>query len=190
VRKRLNNNGGFTLAEVLIAMAILLLMTALVAVGIPMAARVYTKAVDSANAQVLLSTTVTELRYHLHCAENIEINENGINYDDSKYGEMRIEMKTGAANSGETTDENNGNGGDPANGAEGDGTTRIFLSYRNLPDLSRPLVSDAAATSHLHIKYDTVTFSDGLIKFENLKVYNTSGSVLAELPELIISEQE
>ena len=93
--KKLKNNKGFTLAEVLAALLILLLMTAIVAAGIPVAARVYTKAVDAANAQVLLSTTVTELRYMLSKASEITVEGNVIKFSDDTYGKMQIANSSG-----------------------------------------------------------------------------------------------
>ena len=56
--KRLNSRTGFTLAEVLITVLILLMITAVVAGGMPVAANAYYKVVDAANAQVLLSTAM------------------------------------------------------------------------------------------------------------------------------------
>ena len=67
--KRMKNNAGFTMAEVLIAVVILVLITA----GImPAAMRAYKNAVDAANAQALLSTTVDALRGELSTAWNVK----------------------------------------------------------------------------------------------------------------------
>ena len=53
---KLNNEDGFTLAETLMTVLIMLLVSSVIAAGIPAAAKAYRKAVDAANAQVLLST--------------------------------------------------------------------------------------------------------------------------------------
>lgn len=67
--KKLKKNTGFTLAEVLIAVTILVMITA----GImPATVRAYQNAVDAANAQVLLSTTVNALRGELSTAWNVK----------------------------------------------------------------------------------------------------------------------
>ena len=52
---------GFSLAETLMAVLILLMVTSVVATGIPAAANAYFKAVDASHAQVLLSTTMISL---------------------------------------------------------------------------------------------------------------------------------
>ena len=63
--QKLNSQDAFTLAETLITVLILLMVSAVVAGGIPAAANAYRKAVDAANAHVLLSTTVNALRSEL-----------------------------------------------------------------------------------------------------------------------------
>lgn len=70
--KKCNSQKGFTLSEVMISMLIILMVTAIVAQGIPLAQRAYVKVVDSANAQVLLSNTTTVLRDELGTASKIE----------------------------------------------------------------------------------------------------------------------
>ena len=54
---------GFTLAETLLAVLILLMVSSIVAAGIPSARRAYEKVVLASNAEVLLSTTITTLRH-------------------------------------------------------------------------------------------------------------------------------
>lgn len=70
--RKLKNGSGFTLAETLMAVLIVLLVSAVVAAGMPAAVTAYTKAVDAANAQVLLSTTVNALRSELSTAWQVE----------------------------------------------------------------------------------------------------------------------
>ena len=62
LKKRLKNQAGFSLAETLLAVLIMLLVSVIVANGIPVARNVYNNVIVGANAQVLLSTTVTALR--------------------------------------------------------------------------------------------------------------------------------
>ena len=71
--QKLKRESGFTLAETLMAVLILLMVSAVVATGIPAAANAYNKAVDAANAHVLLSTMVTALRDELGMAKEVEV---------------------------------------------------------------------------------------------------------------------
>lgn len=168
--KKIKNRKGFTIAETLMAMLILLLMSALVAGGIPVAARVYTKAVDAANAQVFLSTTVTELRYTLCGAHDFEVETNSetkkIYFSDDTYGKMMIE--------------NHSNDNDH-------GLVLNYITTDKTVTLSRQLVSMQAATKNLSITYNSVEVTDGRIKFSGLEVSDKNGNVLASLDELLIT---
>ncbi len=84
--KKLKSQAGMTLGEVLISVLILLMLTAIVAEGIPLAQRAYYKVVDSANAQVLLSDTLTVLRDELSMATDVEISGSTITYKSGKTG--------------------------------------------------------------------------------------------------------
>ena len=78
--RRLLNKSGFTLAETLMAILILLLVSSVIAAGIPAAVSAYTKAVDAASAQTLLSTTVNALRNELSAAWSVEPKDNTVYY--------------------------------------------------------------------------------------------------------------
>ena len=86
VLKKLNSQVAFTLAETLITVLILLMVSAVVAGGVPAAANAYAKAVDAANAHVLLSTTVNALRRELSTAWDVEVADDGITYYSSSTG--------------------------------------------------------------------------------------------------------
>ena len=70
-------NAGFTLVETMLALTILLLLTAVVASGIPVASRTYTKVVDASNAQAALTTTAAKLRSELSLAQDVFFARNG-----------------------------------------------------------------------------------------------------------------
>ena len=66
------NNGGFTLAETLLAVLILLLVSSIVATGMPAAVNAYNKVVLGANAKVMLSTAITALHDEIGTAWKVE----------------------------------------------------------------------------------------------------------------------
>ena len=83
LKKKLNNE-GFSISEMLIAIAIMLMVTSVVAGGIPVAIRAYTNITDTADCELLLSTALSDLRDELSTARNISVNGNKISYIDSK----------------------------------------------------------------------------------------------------------
>ena len=70
--KRIKNQSGFTLAETLLTVLILLLVSGIVATGMPAVQTAYEKIVISANAQAMLSTAITALRDNLGTAWNVK----------------------------------------------------------------------------------------------------------------------
>lgn len=85
---RLRKNSGFTLTELLLTTMILLMVSAVVAGGVPSAANAYFKIVDASNAQILLSTTVTSLRNELSFATDIKLKDNSTELDE--YTNVRV----------------------------------------------------------------------------------------------------
>lgn len=82
---KIRENRGFTLAETLMAVLILLMATSVVAAGLPAAANALQNAVDASHAQVLLSTTMIAIRDELSTAREINtVNGTTIEYKDSK----------------------------------------------------------------------------------------------------------
>ena len=84
---RYNQKDGFSVAELLIAILILSMVSMVVAGGIPVARDAYNKITVSANKQVLLSTTVYALRSELGTATEIyNCDGNTIEYRSGKNG--------------------------------------------------------------------------------------------------------
>ena len=83
IKARLKNRSGFSLAELLITLLILLMATAIVTAGIPAAAGALRKVVDASNAQMLLSTTMTRLRDELSTAKVEKIEGTKITFTNS-----------------------------------------------------------------------------------------------------------
>lgn len=70
VSGKVNNIAAFTLAEVLVAILILLMVSSIMAAGIPAAKRAYQGTVTASNAEVLLSTTISALQGKLGTASS------------------------------------------------------------------------------------------------------------------------
>ena len=94
---KLKNRLGFTLAETLMAVLILLLVASVIAAGIPAAVQAYRNAVDGANAQALISSTVNALRSELSTAWSVTIADGNVYYYSSRTG-----AKTRLYNDGDT----------------------------------------------------------------------------------------
>ena len=80
--QKLKSSAGLSLAETLLAVAMLVLGMSIVAAGMPAALNAYRNAIDAANAQVLLSETVNALRSELSTAREVKAAEdgNGVTY--------------------------------------------------------------------------------------------------------------
>ena len=169
IKSKIKGRSGFTLAEALIAMLILLMVTAVVAGAMPVARNAYYKVVDGANAQLLLSTTVTALRTELEAAKEIEVekpaegNAGTISYISAATG-SRSEIRL-------------------------DNGFVMLHEYADYADgvAERNLISDKISTDRLAFKYESAVCSGGMITFKNIDVTNKSGeNVLAHLDEFVI----
>ena len=156
---------GFTLAETLVTVLILLLATAIVAAGLPAAVRAYHDVVDAANAELLLSTTMTALREELGSTEGFALEDDGKTLDWYKSAGLQ-------GRKARMTSDNTG----------------ILITLISLGDRPRELVSGAAATRRLHaeftkIEYDTAnqTFKISGLQIKQIKKDGTV-LVLAEAP--------
>ena len=169
--RKLNSRGGFTLAETLLAVLILLMVSVIVATGVPVAKNAYEKVVVAANAQVLLSTAVNTLRDELGTAWDVEVVEEAkIKYfcaDTGARAEIYLNAEKGTVYrkrfAQQTADMDapgisfwtKGQDGMVQDGMVQDG----------------PLVSPQASTDRLRVKYDSVTMAGDVVTFEGLKVY-------------------
>lgn len=166
---------GFTIAESLVAIIILLLVSAVVAAGIPAAARAYENVVITSNSEVLLSTAMSALRNELSTSRDIEIMDGGssVQYYNIAFGSMSKLSK------------------DPDNG------NILYARYYADEELigayvpegeggAVSLVSDEASGKDLLVTYDGVSFkeNDNVICFSNLKVIkkSTGETTVATVP--------
>lgn len=164
IKKRVQSRRGFSLAEVLIAVLIVLMMTSIVAAGIPAASNAYKKAVDSANAQTLLSTAMTSLRTELSTAiiiDPAEIEPEGGDpvVIDPETSSPAIYYIAGDGSVSKITSENDG----------------IYIDNGYF---ERLLVKPAASNKNLYVSFDNIEYNPdtGYITVSNLCVYYLGSS--------------
>ena len=179
-KRKQNSNRGFTLAETLMAVLILLLVSLIVANGMPAARDAYQKVVLTANAQTLLSTAVNALRDEVGTAWDVRPvpgDTTALTYMSSDTG-ARSKIYV-------TEDDTYGN---------------IIMLEENaeLKDLgiieqeknTRPLVQDgtSAGTSNLAVSYGSLEIKEDAngksVIFKGLKVTCKEGDTLRPLIEM------
>jgi len=84
IKNKIAGKTGFSLTELLTTTLILSLVTATIASSIPGAIRAYRTVVDVANANILLTSTITKLRSELTGASKIKVYNNGKTVDRNK----------------------------------------------------------------------------------------------------------
>ena len=156
VERKIKNSAGFTLAEMLLAVMILLMASAIVATGIPSARNAYEKFVLASNAELLLSTAMNELRNELGTATGIEVTGNVITYTNSFTGTKSQISKSD------------------------DGIMRQRVV--GMDSTKALLVSEVAATGGLRVTYDTVTKNNGAVVFTGLSVKRPTGTANLTTP--------
>lgn len=170
---RLKSQAGFTLAETLLAVLILLLVSGIVATGVPVAKNVYEKTIVAANAHVLLSTTVSALKDELGTAWDVDVKPGSITYFSADTGtKARLYLSD-------------------------DKKTIMIQDYAEVDGLiitdggigtSHPLVSDKTATDDLYVTFpvENITMTDkDAICINTIVVYKGSNP-LAKLDSLVI----
>lgn len=86
VKRKLRDKRGFSLAETLLAVLILLLVSVVVATGMPAATNAYNKVILGANAKVMLSTAITALHDELGTAWQVKPITGGLTYFSASTG--------------------------------------------------------------------------------------------------------
>ena len=177
-KRKLHEKSGFTLAETLLAVLILLMVSAIVAAGVPAAKNAYEKVVLASNADVLLSTTISALRNELGTAQDVETTVGSTDghlttvityYNKAAETTSKICLNSDLSEGVKTSDP--------------DGTimyqrfAATSLSLSSGGDITR-LVSKAASNKNLYVTYTTADYdeSTGIITFSNLRVCRESGT--------------
>ena len=167
VKRKLHISYGFTLAETLLAVLILLMVTTIVAAGIPSARGAYEKVVLTSNAEVLLSTTIATLRNELGTAMDVKVDESGTfitYYNTARGATSKISLGKVLESSPE------------------DEKTIVLYRYSGAyvpPDAvvaeKIAMSSSTSSDRDLYVKYTKVTYVDGVITFSGLSVDQVSG---------------
>ena len=172
---KIKARSGFTLAETLLTVLILLLVSGIVATGIPVAKNVYDKTIVAANAQVLLSTAVTALKDELGTAWDVAIGEDGKSF-------TYFSADTGAR----TRVYMDGNTIKIQDYTEVDG---LIITTDSGVGTPRPLISQKSMTDNLIVRYDAENsgLSGDTISINKIEVCrNGSEDALAGLDSLVI----
>ncbi len=164
----MNDHRGFSIAELLVAILILSLVSTVVAGGIPVARDAYEKITLSANAQTMLSTAISALRNELCTASDVSVEDQTTlrYYSSSIQNYSKITMASDSSNQDYT------------------GQSVVIQQYA---DSSSPassfLVSASAGDNELYVRYDSVLYDEatGIISFVNLRVVDEDGNVRAKL---------
>ena len=91
MKRKRKSRAGFTLAETLLAVTILLLVSSIVVAGIPAAKNAYEKVVLASDAEMMLSTAASTLRDELGTAWGVKVVNGVVTYYSADTG-MRSEL--------------------------------------------------------------------------------------------------
>ena len=163
--RKLKKSAGFTLAETLITVLILLMVSSVVAGGVPAAANAYRKAVDAANAHVLLSTTVNALRGELSTAWGVSANNSELIYYSARTG-AKTKLYNGTGDQKTIMVQDYLEYGESQSQSDNTGD--------NTDDrLQHSLVvrSGEKDLDQFHVQFKSVKVEDDIITFESLGVY-------------------
>lgn len=161
---------GFTLVEMLMTVLILSMVSAVVAGGLPMAVSAYTNVVNTANAESLLSTTMTRLRDEFGTASHVTPEGNEISYRRSDGSAAKIYL--GAPNeTGDHTNEGESDDRDERTDDQPRMLIQEYIGIENLPeDFNNPRVFAEMSNENLYVTYSNLSYTDGILSFTGLVV--------------------
>ena len=166
IKQKTKDHSAFTIAETLVAILILLMVSSVVAAGIPAARNAYENVEMTANAELLLSSTISTLRNELSLAKDVKIKDITVTEgeSDNDYSDA-IEYVSPYTGSGSQIYKHS------------DGVI-MFNRYANT-DMSiasgkpeRLIAPELSTKVGLEITYKSVSKKNGYILFEDLEVTN------------------
>ena len=168
-RHKLRDIRGFTLAETLMAVLILLLVSVIVATGMPAATNAYNKVILGANAKVMLSTAITALHDEIGTAWSVEKvpgDNTKIRYFNAGTG-AKSELSLDGGKAIQVQDYI------PLNNEDKDelihsGTATTVEPHHLVPDDS----------SMMYVTYESIGYNDGIVTITGLKVCKKNGDTM------------
>ena len=147
---------GFSLTEMLVTLLIMTLVSTLLATGIPVAIDTYHKTVNSANAQIALSTTLTVLRSEIGTSTDVRVVGGKIYYvtDEGYWASIGNPTPHGDATF-------RGLEKQYYTGTPESVTADSITGLTKMEDLCLPVVSDSAITQPLHVTFSVETLNAG-----------------------------
>ena len=183
--EKLKYGSGFTLAATLLAVLIMLLVASVVAAGIPAAAQAYRNAVDGANAQVLVSSTVNALRSELSTAWSVTVEVEEVEGDKRVYVyyySSRTGAKTKLYNDGDTIKVQDYVQYDHNSEAQEDPNTKEAVPPRDLvPEAMRKKTKNSASKYSLSFDNPSLSSDSDVVSFEKITVMDGEEKTIAEL---------
>ncbi len=143
----------------LIAILILLMVSSVVAAGIPVAAKAYQKVVDASNAEALLSTTMTILRSDLSAADCDSISTS----DSSGASISYTNVNTGVSYT--------------ISAALSDSVPQAITISSGGSSTATSLVAAQEAMNDIYTSFTAVSYSSGLITIDGLAVYKDGDAI-------------
>ena len=175
-KAKLKDRRGFSLAETLLAVLILLLVSVVVATGMPAATNAYNKVILGANAKTMLSTAVTALHDEIGTAWQVEnsTDHKSLTYFNGSTG-AKSKISLGAEYSIQIQDyislsEDLIHDADPTKVKQGE---------------AHVLVYGASFKPEMYVTYESISYADGIVTITGLKVYKKTGDTVTVLAELI-----
>ena len=185
---RMRDRRGFTILELLATILILLMVSGIMSAGIPVAAHAYKRVVYTANAQILLSTAMSSLRYELSSAQNYIFlgDKSGDKYTSVSFycKETRYTTIISTADEGlmlrtyETV-------------SRPDGKVTGYIENPDTNTFTHRLVTEKASNEHLIVKFTDVAYNEAnqMFTISGLQVVRESepdGPALAEAPTFYV----
>lgn len=187
---KIRDKKGFTLAETLLTVVLVLLVSGAVAAGISVVSRTIHKIQNKANAEVLLNTTLTLLSEDLKNTKAVVMTE-----DESEVGYFRIRENGADVWIGVK------NGGSTAAGQKTDNTgiQKIYYTETVSTDgesafaetgISAAYVTGKAKTDTLYTTIGSITYDKPVLTIHDLEVKNSDDVTLAKIDSFSVAAQK